>query len=268
VLGQETLATAFPAGFAEPTVVLTRPDSMADVTTRINDVEGVASAKPDSSSYEWAQIDVVLDSDRGSDRAATTIDRLRGELGDDALVGGPDAQDVDAADAASHDRWIIPADPDGRGHVRDGDGRGLVHVHPPVRLPGHGPVRAAVLVHLPGGPGRRLQHLPDHPGPRGGGDQAGRDGDVVRPGRHGGVITSAGVVLAAVFAVLGVLPLVTLTQIGVIVGIGVLLDTLVVRSLLVPAPATLLGERFWWPGSPARHRSSGRSSRRPERLDA
>ena len=57
----------------------------------------------------------------------------------------------------------------------------------------------------------------------------------------GGVITSAGILLAAVFAVLGVLPLITLTQIGVIVGIGVLLDTLLVRTVLVPALVALLG---------------------------
>ena len=68
----------------------------------------------------------------------------------------------------------------------------------------------------------------------------------------GGVITSAGILLAAVFAVLGVLPLVQLAQIGVIVGFGVLLDTLVVRSLLVPALVTLLGERFWWPSHPGK----------------
>ena len=64
----------------------------------------------------------------------------------------------------------------------------------------------------------------------------------------GGVITSAGILLAAVFTVLGVLPLITLTQIGVIVGFGVLLDTLLVRSVLVPALVALLGRRFWWPG--------------------
>ena len=54
-------------------------------------------------------------------------------------------------------------------------------------------------------------------------------------------------VLAAVFAVLGVLPLVVLAQLGVIVCFGVLLDTLVVRTLLVPSLALTLGERFWWP---------------------
>ncbi|WP_308289167.1 MULTISPECIES: MMPL family transporter [Microbacterium] len=64
----------------------------------------------------------------------------------------------------------------------------------------------------------------------------------------GGVITSAGVVLAGVFAALGLLPLVTLGQIGLIVGVGVLVDTLVVRTLVVPALFSLIGDRMWWPG--------------------
>ncbi len=63
----------------------------------------------------------------------------------------------------------------------------------------------------------------------------------------GGVITSAGVVLAATFAVLGVLPLVFLSQIGFSVAFGVLLDTIVVRSILVPALCHDLGSRIWWP---------------------
>jgi RND superfamily putative drug exporter len=63
----------------------------------------------------------------------------------------------------------------------------------------------------------------------------------------GGVITSAGVVLAGTFAVLAVLPLIALTQLGITVALGVLLDTLVVRSMLVPALTFELGERTWWP---------------------
>lgn len=63
----------------------------------------------------------------------------------------------------------------------------------------------------------------------------------------GGVITSAGILLAAVFAALGVLPLVVLAQVGIVIFIGVLLDTLIVRTLLVPSIVQLLGERFWWP---------------------
>ncbi|NUS80456.1 MAG: MMPL family transporter, partial [Streptomyces sp.] len=67
----------------------------------------------------------------------------------------------------------------------------------------------------------------------------------------GGVITSAGVVLAATFAALGVIPLAFLVQIAFIVAFGVLLDTLVVRSLLVPALARDLGPVAWWPGAKA-----------------
>jgi RND superfamily putative drug exporter len=63
----------------------------------------------------------------------------------------------------------------------------------------------------------------------------------------GGVITSAGIVLAATFAVLGVLPLVFLAQLGFAVAFGVLLDTIIVRSLLVPALAHSLGSKIWWP---------------------
>ncbi len=66
-------------------------------------------------------------------------------------------------------------------------------------------------------------------------------------GATGGVITSAGVLLAAVFAVLGVLPLITLTQIGVIVCVGVLLDTLLIRTVVVPSLTFLIGEKMWWP---------------------
>jgi RND superfamily putative drug exporter len=63
----------------------------------------------------------------------------------------------------------------------------------------------------------------------------------------GGVITSAGVVLAATFAALSVIPILFLAQIAFIVAFGVLLDTLVVRSLLVPALCYELGPRTWWP---------------------
>ena len=74
-----------------------------------------------------------------------------------------------------------------------------------------------------------------------------RDGMLVALKATGGVITSAGILLAAVFAVLGVLPLIALAQVGLIVCIGVLLDTLLVRTVLVPALAFVFGERFWWP---------------------
>lgn len=74
-----------------------------------------------------------------------------------------------------------------------------------------------------------------------------RDGMVEAITHTGGVITSAGVVLAAVFAALGILPLVTLGQLGLIVGVGVIVDTLVVRAVIVPSIFTLMGDKIWWP---------------------
>lgn len=64
----------------------------------------------------------------------------------------------------------------------------------------------------------------------------------------GGVITSAGIVLAATFSALAVLPLVVLVELGTAVAIGVLIDTIIVRSLLVPALAYDIGPKIWWPG--------------------
>jgi RND superfamily putative drug exporter len=64
----------------------------------------------------------------------------------------------------------------------------------------------------------------------------------------GGVISSAGLVLAATFGALAVLPLVFLVEIGLLIALGVLLDTFLVRSVLVPALALDAGRLFWWPG--------------------
>jgi RND superfamily putative drug exporter len=71
------------------------------------------------------------------------------------------------------------------------------------------------------------------------------------------VITSAGIVLAATFAALGVIPILFLVQIAFIVAFGVLLDTVVVRSLLVPAVAYDVGRAIWWPSRLARTPSPG-----------
>ncbi len=68
----------------------------------------------------------------------------------------------------------------------------------------------------------------------------------------GGVITSAGLVLAATFSVLAVLPLTALLQLGLIVAVGVLLDTFIIRTLLVPALSLDVGRRIWWPSTLAR----------------
>src|SRR5690349_19383766 len=63
----------------------------------------------------------------------------------------------------------------------------------------------------------------------------------------GAVITSAGIVLAGTFSALAVLPLIFLTEIGFVIAVGVLLDTFVVRSVVVPALTFSLGSRIWWP---------------------
>jgi RND superfamily putative drug exporter len=68
----------------------------------------------------------------------------------------------------------------------------------------------------------------------------------------GSVITSAGIVLAGTFAVLGVLPLVFLTELGFVIAFGVLLDTLIVRSILVPALVFDVGKNIWWPSALAK----------------
>ncbi|MET0928257.1 MAG: MMPL family transporter [Aeromicrobium sp.] len=65
--------------------------------------------------------------------------------------------------------------------------------------------------------------------------------------RHGPDDTGGSGQLAAVFTVLGLLPPVARAQIGVLICIGVLLDTLLIRTVLVPAIALVLGDRFWWP---------------------
>jgi putative drug exporter of the RND superfamily len=74
-----------------------------------------------------------------------------------------------------------------------------------------------------------------------------RDGIVRGLAVTGGVITSAGVVLAATFVVLGVLPIVFLAELGFAVAFGVLLDTILVRSIVVPALSHDIGRRIWWP---------------------
>ena len=74
-----------------------------------------------------------------------------------------------------------------------------------------------------------------------------REGSLVALGATGGVITSAGLVLAATFSVLSTLPLVAFVEVGVAVALGVVLDTMVVRSVLVTSLNLDLGSRIWWP---------------------
>ena len=86
-----------------------------------------------------------------------------------------------------------------------------------------------------------------------------RDGTIRGLAVTGAVITSAGLVLAGTFSVLGILPLVSLTEIGFTIAVGVLIDTFLVRSLLVPALVLDIGDRVWWPSALAR--TAGRRRR-------
>lgn len=78
----------------------------------------------------------------------------------------------------------------------------------------------------------------------------------------GGVITSAGLVLAATFAALSVIPILFLLQIAFIVAFGVLLDTFLVRAFLVPALFFDIGPKVWWPSKLAKERDGGRKAHR------
>ena len=93
-----------------------------------------------------------------------------------------------------------------------------------------------------------------------------RQGSLVALQATGGVITSAGLVLAATFAVLGSLPLVFLAELGTAVALGVILDTMIVRSVLVTALNLDLGAKIWWPSKlDQSRRDAGPGATEPER---
>lgn len=266
------LAESYPAGTVEPTRVLSRADGKQVLST-VEGTPGVESARITASGNGITQIDAVISAEPGSDAAATTVDRLRSELSglDDTHVGGAEAEAIDKRSAATRDLWLIV--PMVLILVLVGLIALLRSVLGPILmvlsvvatfgaalgatwwvftgLLGFGAIDVQVplfaflfLVALGVDYNiflltRTREEARTH---------GTRDGMLRALTVTGGVITSAGILLAAVFAVLGVLPLVSLAQLGTIVCVGVLLDTLVVRTLLVPALVMLLGERFWWPG--------------------
>ncbi|MGQ5262955.1 MMPL family transporter [Micromonospora sp. ZYX-F-536] len=293
VVGAQTLARAFPAGATQPVAVLTTPTAARAVTDAASAVPGVASARPGDAGQAVAQVDVVLASEPGTAAADRTIQALRDAVaavpgsapptvdGADApsgaIVGGTVAATYDSEEANDRDlRLILPIILLLVGAVLVLLLRGLLA---PVLLVLT--VIASFFASL-GAAWLLFDHVLGFPALDSGvlllafvflvalgvdyniflvtraredARAAGtRDGMLSALRVTGGVITSAGLLLAAVFAVLGVLPLITLTQIGIIVCIGVLLDTLLVRTVLVPALAFMLGDRFWWPGRIARDR--------------
>lgn len=274
VSGFDTVARHFPAGLTNPTVVVAATDRAQQVQQAVSATPGVVSVtetgRSTSGLTRWS---VVIDAAPASDQAFKTIAALRHSTKNDALVGGPDAQALDVRDAARHDRlMLIPvilvvillvlyallrsvwAPPTllaatilGALAALGMGGWASVHVFGFPGLDQSTPLFAFLFLAALGVDytiflvTRAREESADHGAARG----------MVRAvSATGGVITSAGIVLAAVFCVLGVLPLIVLTQLGIIVGLGILLDTFVVRTLVIPALFALIGDRIWWPNDP------------------
>jgi hypothetical protein len=246
VQGQRTLERSLPAGAAAPLTVVSAPDGVDAVVAAAEGVDGVVEVRPAPVTGDLAVTSVVLDAAAGTDRSDEALVALRERLAEvpeaDAAVGGETAEAYDVARATARDtRVVVPLvlvlvflvlavllrallAPlllvlSTGGVVLLRPGRGLAGVRPGLRLPGARPGRAAAELPVPRGARCRLQRLPRRPHPEDVLDgHPTRDAVVRALAATGGVITSAGIVLAAVFAVLGVLPIIVLTQIGVIVG--------------------------------------------------
>jgi len=275
VTGFDTLAEHFPSGVTDPTLVIASTGRSAAVAQAITGTPGVVSTAPAGTSPDGlTQWSVVLAAAPASEEAFGTVDALRTSVhaaDPAALVGGSDAKARDAAGAAARDRVVVvPAilavvllvlfvllrsvlaplllvavtvlsalAALGLG------GWASVHVFGFPALDNTVPLFALLFLVALGVDytiflvTRAREETPAH---------GTRDGIVRAVSATGAVITSAGIVLAAVFCVLGVLPLIALTQVGIIVGLGILLDTFVVRTVVIPALFTLIGPAVWWPG--------------------
>jgi RND superfamily putative drug exporter len=280
VTGQNLLADKFGAGIGNATEVITKTEHTAHVIAAAESVEGVKSAVAGKANDTITQIDVTLDAEPQSAAEFEIIQALRDKVatvdGADALVGGLSATAYDTKVSYTRDQGlIIPLI------------LALVFIVLIVLLRSLlAPVLLLVTVVASyfaslGAGWLLFENVFGFPAlaqstflysflflvalgvdyniflvTRAQEESAGlgiKQGMIKALASTGGVITSAGVLLAAVFAVLGVLPLIALTQIGIIVCIGVLLDTLLVRTVIVPALAFIAGERFWWPRKPAQN---------------
>jgi len=286
VEGAALLEGSFPAGASAATVVYVRPGSDPAVAAEVAaGTAGVAQvsqpqAAPDGSGL--TRIPVVLADEPYGAAAFATVDRLRDNLaqavGPGAVVGGPSAEEADTRTAATRDTIVIVplilvavlailalllrsllapvllmatvvlsfAAAFGVSVLVFEFGFGFPGIDPSLPL-------LAFLFLVALGIDYNI-FLMDRA--REEARQRGtRAGMLTALAVTGGVITAAGVVLAGTFSVLAVLPLVVLTQIGFIVAFGVLLDTTLVRSVLVPALTLDLGDRIWWPSALARRRA-------------
>ncbi|MFJ4078876.1 MMPL family transporter [Streptomyces iakyrus] len=290
VAAQATLGEHFPGGSGNPAVVIADAGRAAEVTAAARSTEGVASAGAVSASGRpgageplavdgRVRIDATLEAAADSDAAKETVERLRTRVhavpGADALVGGYTAQQYDTQQTAARDRTVIVpivlavillilmlllrsllvpvllVATVGLNFLATLGVSALVFQHflgfggTDASVPLYGFVFLVALgvdynIFLMS---RVREEALAH---------GNRQGVLRGLTTTGGVITSAGVVLAATFAALMVIPLAFLVQIAFIVAFGVLLDTLVVRSLLVPALMIDIGPRAWWPSALAR----------------
>ncbi|MEY2900449.1 MAG: putative rane protein YdgH [Actinomycetota bacterium] len=280
VVGIEVLAEAFPAGASAPTQVVANNDFVDDVIEAALASPLVATAEVVNQNDTLSQIDVVLDAEGGSEEAFGAIESLRTNVqevpGANALVGGDDATRLAVKQAYERDQllvipmilvlvfivlvlllrallapillltsvvlsffsamgaaWLIFVNVFGMSGLDFS-----VFLYSFLFLVALGVDYNIFLV------SRAREESANMAGKE---KEPTRAAMVKALGATGGVITSAGILLAAVFAVLGVLPLIALFQIGIIVGIGVLIDTLLVRTVVVPATAFIAGDAFWWP---------------------
>ncbi|MCF8550175.1 MAG: MMPL family transporter [Pontimonas sp.] len=280
VTGIEVLSEAFPAGASAPARVVANNDQADDVVTAALTLDAVASAEVVNSNDSQSQIDVVLDAEGGSDEAYAAIGELREVVqavpGANALVGGDDATRLAVKQAYERDQllviplilllvfivlvlllkailapilllssvvlsffsaigaaWLLFENVFGMSGLDFS-----VFLYSFLFLVALGVDYNIFLVSRAREEAAALAGSVRQPT---------RQAMIKALGATGGVITSAGILLAAVFAVLGVLPLIALFQIGIIVGIGVLIDTLLVRTVVVPATAFIAGDAFWWP---------------------
>ena len=274
VAGFEKLATHFPGGLADPTVVVADTRRASAVQQAIDSTPGVDSVTPTGQSAtgrsSWS---VVIDAPPASERAFEIVAALRDSVhtvGPAVLVGGSDAKALDIRDAATRDRLVVipailavvlmvlyvllravvaPLVLTAATVLSALAALGLggwasIHVFGFPRLDSSTPLFALLFLIALGVDytiflvTRAREETAEH---------STGEGMVRAVSATGGVITSAGIVLAAVFCVLGVLPLIVLTQVGIIVGLGILLDTFVVRTLVIPALFALIGPIIWWP---------------------
>ncbi|CAN5428061.1 MMPL family transporter [soil metagenome] len=274
VTGFDTLAAHFPSGLTDPAQVVGASERAAQIQQAITATPGVVSATPAGESpaglTKWS---VVIDAAPATDAAFDTVAALRDSVqsaDSSALVGGADAQALDARDAAVRDRLIII--PTILAVVLAVLVVLLRSLLAPVLLVSVTVLSALAALGLGGWLSVHVFGFPalDNSTPlfaflflvalgvdytiflvtraREETREFGTRTGIVRAvSATGAVITSAGIVLAAVFCVLGVLPLIVLTQLGIIVGLGILLDTFLVRTVVIPALFTLIGPRVWWP---------------------